>query len=336
MKNRIYVLLIYIFLIGCMPIFSVGNKAHTDPKVQIMQPSSDAQSLGKFAEIPVDLYTGRTNIIKDLLGNIRETYVHPVAGYKECIQRMQYYPSGLPWGEAMYPSEQPWKYNGKEFVEMLGLDEYDSKARWYYPAICRTTTMDPLAEKYYSTSPYAWCGNNPVRFVDPDGRKVVFAKDVSISFKNDFRIAVEYMNKHKISGMLYQLEKSPQTYYIAEGEHIDGSYYSRATRTITWSSLTGLQTSNGYKMSPVEILNHEIDHALQHDKNPNQQTKDINTNDSQYENKEEKRVIEGSEQTTAQKIGKLNEGEVTRSTHKGGKIYETISPISDEKLSVSF
>ena len=62
MKNRIYVLLIYIFLIGCMPIFSVGNKAHTDPKVQIMQPSSDAQSLGKFAEIPVDLYTGRTNI----------------------------------------------------------------------------------------------------------------------------------------------------------------------------------------------------------------------------------------------------------------------------------
>ena len=107
--------------------------------------------------------------IKDLLGNIRETYVHPEAGYKECIQRMQYYPSGLPWAAAMVPAEQPWKYNSKEFVEMHGLDEYDSKARWYYPAICRTTTMDPLAEKYYSTSPYAWCGNNPVRFVDPDG-----------------------------------------------------------------------------------------------------------------------------------------------------------------------
>ena len=82
---------------------------------------------------------------------------------------MQYYPSSLLWAEAAGASEQPWKYNGKEFVEMHGLDEYDSKARWYYPAICRTTTMDPLAEKYYSTSPYAWCGNNPVRFVDPDG-----------------------------------------------------------------------------------------------------------------------------------------------------------------------
>ena len=35
--------------------------------------------------------------IKDLLGNVRETYVHPEAGHKECIQRMQYYPSGFPW-----------------------------------------------------------------------------------------------------------------------------------------------------------------------------------------------------------------------------------------------
>ena len=107
-----------------------------------------------------------------MMTNIRETYVHPEAGDKECVQRTQYYPSGLPWVEAMMPSEQPWKYNGKEFVEMHGLDEYDSKARWYYPAICRTTTMDPLAEKYYSTSPYAWCGNNPVNIVDHDGREL--------------------------------------------------------------------------------------------------------------------------------------------------------------------
>ena len=29
--------------------------------------------------------------------------------------------------------------------------------------------MDPLAEKYYSLSPYVYCGDNPVRFVDPNG-----------------------------------------------------------------------------------------------------------------------------------------------------------------------
>ena len=110
--------------------------------------------------------------IKDHLGNVRETYKIPNAGTKECVQRMQYYPSGLPWGEATNSSEQPYKYNGKEFVEMHGLDEYDSEARWYYPAICRTTTMDPLAEKYYSTSPYAWCKGNLVNNIDPFGMDV--------------------------------------------------------------------------------------------------------------------------------------------------------------------
>ena len=110
------------------------------------------------------------NYIKDLLGNIRETYVHPEAGHKECIQRMQYYPSGFPWEYVYNSSAQPYKYNSKEFVEMHGLDEYDSKARWYYPAICRTTTMDPLADKYPHISPYVYCGNNPIKFVDPDGR----------------------------------------------------------------------------------------------------------------------------------------------------------------------
>ena len=130
--------------------------------------------------------------IKDLLGNIRETYVYPWEGYKECVQRTQYYPSGLPWVEAMMPSEQPWKYNGKEFVEMHGLDEYDSKARWYYPAICRTTTMDPLAEKYYATSPYAWCGNNFVRNVDLNGMDVyTFGEDGY------------FINSHKQEGAHY-------------------------------------------------------------------------------------------------------------------------------------
>ena len=107
--------------------------------------------------------------IKDHLGNVRETYKIPNTGTKVCVQRMQYYPSGLPWAETAGASEQPYKYNGKEFVEMHGLDEYDSEARWYYPAICRTTTMDPLAEKCYSISPYAWCGNNPVNAIDPLG-----------------------------------------------------------------------------------------------------------------------------------------------------------------------
>ena len=34
--------------------------------------------------------------------------------------------------------------------------------------------MDPLAEKYYGVSPYAYCAGNPIYYVDPDGMKVIY------------------------------------------------------------------------------------------------------------------------------------------------------------------
>ena len=89
------------------------------------------------------------------------------------VQRTVYYASGLPMAQSYGEGVQPYKYNGKEFVEMHGLNEYDSHARWYYPAIMRTTTMDPLAEKYYNISPYAWCGNNMVNIIDPMGMDTI-------------------------------------------------------------------------------------------------------------------------------------------------------------------
>ena len=59
--HKRHLLLGFIVLIG-LPLFAIGNKAHTNPSMQIMQPSSVANSLGEFSEIPIDLYTGRTNI----------------------------------------------------------------------------------------------------------------------------------------------------------------------------------------------------------------------------------------------------------------------------------
>ncbi len=38
--------------------------------------------------------------------------------------------------------------------------------------ILRWTTKDPLCEKYYNTSPYVFCLNNPLRYEDPDGKVV--------------------------------------------------------------------------------------------------------------------------------------------------------------------
>ena len=126
----------------------------------------------------------------------------------ETPQRMFYYASGLPMKVSIGQNIQRYKYNNKEFEEMHGLNEYDNQARRYYPAICRTTTMDPLAEKYYSMSPYAWCGNNPVRFVDPDGKSYNINTDGSMKFVDDNLNNLVVLNaNHEIDRTEIYLEK---------------------------------------------------------------------------------------------------------------------------------
>jgi len=88
----------------------------------------------------------------------------------ETVQRIQYYPSGIFWHEGTGKSEQPYKYQQKEFIEMHGLDMYDFHWRSYCPFTARTTTKDPHAERYPWISPYSFLANNFVNNIDPDGR----------------------------------------------------------------------------------------------------------------------------------------------------------------------
>ena len=65
-------------------------------------------------------------------------------------------------------------YTGKEDqTPDFGTSYTDFGARQYSPAIRRWMTPDPLSEKYYGVSPYAFCNDNPVNFVDPDGMKIL-------------------------------------------------------------------------------------------------------------------------------------------------------------------
>jgi len=67
------------------------------------------------------------------------------------------------------PDWQPYKFSGKESLTRVGLELYDFGARMYSPTTMRWTTMDPLCEKYYSISPYAYCSCDPINRVDQDG-----------------------------------------------------------------------------------------------------------------------------------------------------------------------
>lgn len=85
------------------------------------------------------------------------------------IQKTHYYPFGSSFAVTTGADKQPYKYNGKKLDQMHGLNLYDYSARYYESAVGRFTSVDPLAEKYYSISPYAYVMNNPMRYIDPDG-----------------------------------------------------------------------------------------------------------------------------------------------------------------------
>ncbi|QTY26799.1 RHS repeat-associated core domain-containing protein [Flavobacterium sp. CS20] len=65
-----------------------------------------------------------------------------------------------------------WKFTGKELDEETGL--YYFEARYYQPSWSVWLSVDPLAEKYPSISPYAYVANNPINAIDPDGREIIW------------------------------------------------------------------------------------------------------------------------------------------------------------------
>ena len=92
--------------------------------------------------------------LSDHLGSVR--VVANTSGTAE--EYNHYYPLGGPIAQySSSTSLQPIKFQGKEWGAGKGLDLYDFGARRYDPATGRWISQDPLAEKYYAHSPYAFC-----------------------------------------------------------------------------------------------------------------------------------------------------------------------------------
>ena len=65
-------------------------------------------------------------------------------------------------------SKLDYRFNGKELDPETG--NYYYGARYYDPKISVWLSVDPLAHKMPNWSPYSFSFNNPIKFVDPDGR----------------------------------------------------------------------------------------------------------------------------------------------------------------------
>lgn len=75
-------------------------------------------------------------------------------------------------------------YGNKESQTELDLNVYDFEARVYMPDIPRTWQIDVLSENYMNVSGYAYCLNNPLRFIDPTGMAVEEVEG-GVSFTED-------------------------------------------------------------------------------------------------------------------------------------------------------
>jgi RHS repeat-associated protein len=153
---------------------------------------------------------------KDHLGNTRLSYRNTASAAAPSLQIQEenhYYPFGLKqngYGAPNVSSNNKYKYNGKELQDELGLNMYDYHARNYDPAIGRWMNIDPLAEQSRRWSPYTYCYNNPINFVDPDGMSADWHEDannknVLIKDKGDNATTLkEYVNKNNKDANLTQ------------------------------------------------------------------------------------------------------------------------------------
>jgi RHS repeat-associated protein len=141
-----------------------GNLIFTGNRVTVLNPHG-------YTTIDTNKTTGeqtttRYYYLKDHLGSNRVIF----RGDGTVVQQNHYYAYGGLTAESTGGDVQTFKYNGKEFDRKLGIDLYDYGARWYDPVGSSSfTTIDPLCEKYYSVSPYAYCINNPIKYIDPTG-----------------------------------------------------------------------------------------------------------------------------------------------------------------------
>ena len=112
----------------------------------------------------------------------------------EVVQHIEY----VPFGEVFIEERNnvwntPYLFNAKEFDEETGMYYYG--ARYYDPRLSLWMSTDPKSEEAPAWSPYRAFFNNPIAFVDPDGKWEENADGNLVANKGDnAKSLAEYLN----------------------------------------------------------------------------------------------------------------------------------------------
>lgn len=139
--------------------------------------------------------------------------------------------------------------------------------------------QDPAAELYYTTTPYGYVFNNPLRFIDPTGAIVEDADNIVKEHKallnNNISLIGDFITSGAISqevgskligfnksmlGEIRELENSEQVYTVSNISGKEGGVsYDHSTEKI--SIEIGTESKNR-----SQLLAHELKHAYQFEK----------------------------------------------------------------------
>ncbi len=140
------------------------------------------------------------------------------------IQTNDYYPFGLSFNSYQRENSllNKYLYNGKEQQNDLSIDWYDYGARMYMPETGRWGVVDPLSEKGRKWSPYNYALNNPIRFLDPDGMRVMNPGD---KFKSKEAAALDFAKLYNDNSIRDNKEYGTRIYKI-NGKNSQDTYYT--------------------------------------------------------------------------------------------------------------